>query len=850
MKKRRWSIRARFIALMTTPIVSLIAMWLFATNLTFSSASGILSIQTNYSKITKPTDTLVTELQRERRLTLVFLGSTRVDGNALAWQRVDTDTTIAAFREQVTSGAARDVENAGTRKRIDQTLQELDRLVTVRQTVDQRQADRTVVLRMYTTVIERAFQIYPALPDITERNIGKDSRTIIALSRAREVLSEEDALLNGAAATGRFTGAEPAQLAALIGAQRAFFNDAAARLPTSDQNSYEGMSRSEAATRLRAMEEKLLSDARAGSAIPIDMSTWQTTYDSVVTQLRTAETAAHDAVMKRSHPLGVNIMVRLGLATALGLIAVIVSLVASVRMGHDLIARLIRLDRTANRLATERLPVVLRQLREGEEVDVDAESQPLDFGTDEIGMVGQAFGTVERVAIESAVNEARLRSGVNKVFLNIARRSQTLLHRQLSLLDAMERQTVDPAKLQELFQLDHLATRMRRHSEDLVILAGAAPARGWRNPIPLIDVVRGSISEVEDYARITLQTLPEISLAGPVVSDVTHLLSELLENASAFSPPHTPVLVGGQLVPSGLAIDIEDRGLGMPPEAIEEANERLAHPPEFDPANSARLGLFVVAALAVRHNITVGLRRSAYGGVTAVVLIPPNLIAETPPMVLPPTPDPKPAGLRALTRVGGTAVPSISGRLAPRQGRNRPGGRGGRPEQNTAAQDAETTVEIPASQLEVGTEPPPAATGPTRPAQGASSPAQLNGLTEEGLPRRRRQASLAPQLRKVPEEIPPRGDWSQPSDPGADASAPDTARRRSPEQARSMMSAFQSGTLRGRKDASLISGEISPPQTPASPDNADEKSDSQVATDQATTGAAAAQAGPCEEERR
>ncbi|WP_308207816.1 sensor histidine kinase [Actinomadura madurae] len=178
----------------------------------------------------------------------------------------------------------------------------------------------------------------------------------------------------------------------------------------------------------------------------------------------------------------------------------------------------------------------------------------------------------------------------------------------------MERRTEDPSELSDLFRLDHLATRMRRHAEGLVILAGKSAGRGWRRPVPLVDVVRGAVAEVEDYPRVRVQPLPRIALLGSAVADVIHLLAEVVENATTFSPPQSPVRVSGHPVASGFAIEVEDRGLGMTEEALRAANERLANPPEFDPSDSAQLGLFVVARLAQRHDITVTLRPSPYGG--------------------------------------------------------------------------------------------------------------------------------------------------------------------------------------------------------------------------------------------
>ncbi len=248
------------------------------------------------------------------------------------------------------------------------------------------------------------------------------------------------------------------------------------------------------------------------------------------------------------------------------------------------------------------------------------------IGRDEIGRVGQAFDQVRQTAIRAAVDEARLRRGLNDVFRSLARRSQSLLHRQLILLDQMERRASDPEALDDLFRLDHLTTRMRRHAEGLVILAGAAPSRAWSSPVRMVDVMRGAIAEVEDYARVSVATRSQAALAGSAVADVIHLLAELVENATTLSPPYTSVRVSGDAVASGFAIEVEDRGLGMSPQRLAELNERLASPPEFNPSDSEQLGLFVVSQLAHRHGIRVTLRASPYGGTSAIVLIPAHLV--------------------------------------------------------------------------------------------------------------------------------------------------------------------------------------------------------------------------------
>ena len=317
-----------------------------------------------------------------------------------------------------------------------------------------------------------------------------------------------------------------------------------------------------------------------------------------------------------------------------GLAGLILTLLVSILLGRSINRRLTALRRSALTLAEEQLPAVVSRLRRGESVDVAAEAPPLRVGSDEIGQVGQAIDTVRQTAIRSAVDEARLRQGVNDMFRNLARRSQSLLQRQLTVLDGMERKATDPDVLEDLFKMDHLTTRMRRHAEGLIILSGAPPGRGWSAPVKLIDVMRGAISEVEDYARVTVSTQSRAALSGSAVTDVIHLLAELIENATTLSPPFTQVRVSGEAVASGFAIEIEDRGLGMTPQRMAELNERLARPPEINPTNTEQLGLFVVGQLARRHGISVTLRQSPYGGTTAVALIPDRLIEDEGPTAI------------------------------------------------------------------------------------------------------------------------------------------------------------------------------------------------------------------------
>ena len=327
-------------------------------------------------------------------------------------------------------------------------------------------------------------------------------------------------------------------------------------------------------------------------------------------------------------PVAIGVILKAGIAGVLGLAALLVSLFMSVRIGRSLVRDLRRLRQDAHEASGVRLPSVMRRLSAGEQVDVETEVPRLEYDRNEIGEVGQALNTLQRAAVEAAVKQAELRSGVSEVFVNLARRSQVLLHKQLTLLDAMERRTEDTDELADLFRLDHLTTRMRRHAEGLVILSGAAPSRQWRKPVQLMDVVRAAVAEVEDYERIEVRRLPRLAVTGPAVADLTHLVAELLENATVFSPPHTAVQVLGERVANGFTLEIHDRGLGMAADALLDANLRLAETPEFELSDTDRLGLFVVSRLAQRQNVRVSLQPSPYGGTTAVVFIPDALLTD------------------------------------------------------------------------------------------------------------------------------------------------------------------------------------------------------------------------------
>ena len=351
---------------------------------------------------------------------------------------------------------------------------------------------------------------------------------------------------------------------------------------------------------------------------------------------------------------------------ALILLVLGISLVGAFVVARSMIRSLRRLQETATKVAQDRLPELVKQLSESDPQDVDTSVESVGVHSrDEIGQVAAAFDDVHREAVRLAAEQALLRGNVNAMFTNLSRRSQGLIQRQLSLISELESREADPDQLSSLFKLDHLATRMRRNGENLLVLAGEEPGRRWTRPVPLVDVLRAAASEVEQYERIELASVPTTEVAGRVVNDLVHLLAELLENATSFSSPQTKVKVTGHALPDGrVLIEIHDTGIGLSPEDLAAINERLASPPTVDVSVSRRMGLFVVGRLSQRHGIRIQLRPSDSGGTTALVMLPVDVAQGGK------KPQPKPGQGAG----GGAAAAAAAGVAAARRGTGQPGG--------------------------------------------------------------------------------------------------------------------------------------------------------------------------------
>ncbi|MFF5983320.1 nitrate- and nitrite sensing domain-containing protein [Streptomyces olindensis] len=629
MRFRGKSIRRKIVALLLVPLVSLTAIWAFATVLTGREAGDLFNVSSVVEKIGYPVEDTVRVLQEERRQTLVYLADPRASDGlaALRRSRAATDEAVGGIRENAENPDVRDAMGQDTDERLTAVLDAFDGIESLRRSVEDGTVNRSQALDLYNRLVDPCYALLANLHVVDNVELDKQYRALVNLARARELLSREDALLGSALIVGRISHAEERDISDLV-AQRTLMYDVNLQLlPVAERDRYESFWKNASSAPLRVAEEAAL-DSGAGTPRGVTAKSWDSAAGNVLDELGTLNDQANDRYQDRVHPVAIGVIAKAVIAGALGLIALLLSLFLSVRVGRTLIRDLRQLRLEAHEASGVRLPSVMRRLSAGEQVDVETEVPRLEYDKNEMGEVGQALNTLQRAAVEAAVKQAELRAGVSEVFVNLARRSQVLLHKQLTLLDAMERRTEDTEELADLFRLDHLTTRMRRHAEGLVILSGAAPSRQWRKPVQLMDVVRAAVAEVEDYERIEVRRLPRIAVTGPAVADVTHLVAELLENATVFSPPHTAVQVLGERVANGFTLEIHDRGLGMAAEALLDANLRLAETPEFELSDTDRLGLFVVSRLAQRQNVRVSLQPSPYGGTTAVVFIPDALLTD------------------------------------------------------------------------------------------------------------------------------------------------------------------------------------------------------------------------------
>ncbi|WP_433174570.1 nitrate- and nitrite sensing domain-containing protein [Actinoallomurus sp. CA-150999] len=629
MRTRRRSIRFAILGLLVVPLASLTALWGFAAQNTADDAIEKRNLDTINRRYGGAVQPLSVDLAQERLQAVVWLsGGRKASRDALDEQRGRTDASVARFVRTTGSGSFRRTLTAQMKQRLAALVDKIGELQTIRSGIDSGAMDRLAALNAYDAVYDAQFELSYLVIAVSDPTIYRQAYQVIELSRAQELAARELTLVTGVLlAGGRMSRAEHGVFATMVIEQRYLEKDGLAQFVPEIGTPFRRLLDSAAYTDFKSLEDRILVSPGGKRPLKIDSVAWRSAADTFIGGMNEAIDQARPVVARKSKGLGDSLIRRLALVGGAGLAAVLLSAFLMLRFGRRMTRELVGLQKAVSDLADRRLPDIVGRLRRGDDVNVADEAPPLDIGrTAEVANVAEAFSTTQRTAIEAAVGQATLRKAVNKVFLNLARRNQALLHRQLAMLDALERKAADPDSLEELFRLDHLTTRMRRHAEGLIILSGGTPGRGWRHPVTVLDVLRGAIGEIEDYTRVEVVTLSGESIGGTAVADVIHLVAELVENAVSFSPPTAPVEVGAGLAGNGFVIEVVDRGLGMNADKLAAINERLANPPEPGVADGDQLGLFVVGILATRHGIKVSLAPNPYGGLTAIALLPHGLV--------------------------------------------------------------------------------------------------------------------------------------------------------------------------------------------------------------------------------
>ena len=637
---KNWRVRSRLLLLIAIPTLTAVALGGVRVWSSIQSAATYQRVQ-QLANANSDITTLVQRLQDERDQTAYFIaqgnvspGSRTAGLQVLYTQRRDTERAAAEVttRLEQIGGSLSPLD----RQEAQEALDDLENLPAVRLDAEQSQLIPPIMQRYSRIITDLLVLEQNTAQGVSDETLVQNVGLLVLVSRMKEDASQQRAILTAAlirhvldpgARTALLT-AQSDQQANIVSfslsatnAQRQLFQKSVTRsfVPLANSEEDQALSMATSLTGSTSLKNDPTTpdDFYGAMTNEIDSqlgSVQRNLVNSIIA--RTAE--LHNAAIVSALLVAIAVLLLLGLASLFTVVVV-----------RSMVRPLQRLRVGALEVAGVRLPETVRRMSESEGAVAPVEVEPIDVdSSDEIGEVARAFDQVHREALRLASNEAALRGNVNAMFVNLSRRSQSLVERQIRLIDDLEQGEQDAERLANLFQMDHLATRMRRNSENLLVLAGHEVSRRWTQSVALVDVLRAAVSEIEQYERVTLNVQPGISVRGQAVNDVVHLIAELAENASSFSAAETPVKVSGHLLNSGgVLLDITDQGVGMGAEEMAHANWRLDNPPVVDVAVSRRMGLFVVARLAARHGIRVRLRPAAAGGLTSLVWLPDEVIS-------------------------------------------------------------------------------------------------------------------------------------------------------------------------------------------------------------------------------
>ncbi|MGW6568592.1 nitrate- and nitrite sensing domain-containing protein [Streptomyces sp. NPDC054975] len=657
-------LRTLLIWLAVVPTVAMGAQVAVSTQRLLAQSEHLRADVAAGERIGAPLFRLMAEMQAERTMTAArWADADSVADDELRRQRTDTDRVVAEFRRS--SGAAgADAER--TDRHLEEVTSALDTLAAQRERADERHGNVEATTGYYTDAIDRMIRLFQdEFSHAEDAELTQESRPVVAMLSASEMTAREDAILASAGRSRELSSAGFAEFIKAVGAGNHLHDTSIVPyLPAEERASFERITGSKAwLTKIR-IEQAIISDHRdlaSGVRLPREVGGWQAAHKEVTDQLTALNAERSRDVLASAEAKAAELEAEVTWLVAGSGGALLVVVVVVFLTTRSMLRRLRGLHERTVTVAEETLPDVVARLQRGQRVEADA--LPAESGDrDEVGRVSDAFARVVAVSVDGHRRLAAERHGFGMFAAGIASRTGNLVSRQLSLTeDIQDAFGHDEELLSRLMRSDQLTVGMRRQIENLLILAGGEIPDPHTEPMRVADLLREAAAEVEDFRRIERQALDEISVMPSVISQVSHLLAELLDNATRFSPPRSKVAIRAELVADGLSIEIEDRGPRVATEKYEEMNGRLHSAPPYSvlAENAHRLGLFVVGHLADQLGAGVTLRRSVYGGTSAVVVLPQGLLVPTeePPPSGTPAPS-VPAQLRAEERTPDELKPS------------------------------------------------------------------------------------------------------------------------------------------------------------------------------------------------
>jgi signal transduction histidine kinase len=629
---RNWRVPWRLIALIAIPTVVAMA---FAGLRVAAAANSAATFgrSAQLAVLSQQVTALAQAMEDERDLTASFIAANRLATGQQALRRQYAQTDVLADRVRAQMQEVGSAFPAQTRTDASAVIARITDLPDLRSYAMGSNAPALTVVTNYSLATADMF----AFDDDIAQQAGSSAlvasvRALGSLSRMKDQASQQRAILAAALINRQF---QPGTLDALIAAQAQQATDLASFETSATLGETQTLNNTVAGPpvdQAQALEQRAIVVGNDNGTLnlgPGASRRWYRDMTYTVDQMRLVESQLGSAIARQAQALHRGAMRSLMLTAGIAAAVLIFVLLATLVIARSMVRPLRQLKAGALEVAEVRLPAEVRELSAAGGATRDVEVEPIGVhSSDEIGQVARAFDQVHLEAVRLAADEAVLRGSVSAMFISLSRRSQSLLERLLKLIDSLELGEQDSERLADLFRMDHLATRMRRNSENLLVLAGQEPPRRWAEPVSLADVARASVSEIEQYDRVVLDIQPGVGVTGNSVADVVHLLAEVLENATTFSAKSTHVTVSGHTLRSGgVLINVIDSGMGMTEEQLAKVNWRLENPPAADVEVSRHMGLFAVAHLAARHGIRVRLRRAPSGGLIAHVWLPDALIS-------------------------------------------------------------------------------------------------------------------------------------------------------------------------------------------------------------------------------